>query len=119
MNVMRASLVINSGDQVLDLNSATVNGHHVDVPDTVPGPSSSSTEVGTWQPVGDPTFGDWQKLAGSESTSDWSEVSRTAAVQTNAVPAEGLVQGLHRPDGYANLDGNSRVLENPGVFELK
>jgi hypothetical protein len=167
MNVMRASLVIDSGDQVLDLNSATVNGHHVDVPDTVPGPSSSSTEVGTWQPVGDPTFGDWQKLAGSESTSDWSEVSRKAAVQTNAVPAKIVVEkqrtdttpldeieelssaqgdttGYYRqidgkymynlkaeslqkgsfkvfiaPDGYANLDGNSRVLENPGVFELK
>jgi hypothetical protein len=177
VKVNNASMVLEScwkvGDQKVNIGSATVGIHGVEYSViTNPTATRSLTPVdsiveGDWQQVGDPTFGDWQKVAGSESVGGWTTVSESAPVQTNAIPsrivvikgpndptpidisetlssAQGDTSGWFRqidgkymynlkaetlgagnfnvyiaPDGYTNAQGNAKVLDNPGVFELK
>jgi hypothetical protein len=153
--VLSVYLVVDAGDQELDLHGATVNGSHKDVLDSYTGGHDT---VEAWSP-GQP---DVVTVPGT-----WETISTSAGVQTNAVPAKIVVikspndptpidvseslssaqddtSGYFRqidgkymynlkaetlgkgsfnvyiaPDGYTNAQSDARVLENPGVFELK
>jgi hypothetical protein len=153
--VLSVYLVVDAGDQELDLHGATVNGSHKDVLDSYTGGHDT---VEAWSP-GQP---DVVTVPGT-----WETISTSAGVQTNAVPAkivvikspndptpidvseslssaQGDTSGYFRqidgkymynlkaetlgkgsfnvyiaPDGYTNAQSDARVLENPGVFELK
>jgi hypothetical protein len=153
--VLSVYLVVDAGDQELDLHGATVNGSHKGVLDSYTGGHDT---VEAWSP-GQP---DVVTVPGT-----WETISTSAGVQTNAVPAkivvikspndptpidvseplssaQGDTSGYFRqidgkymynlkaetlgkgsfnvyiaPDGYTNAQSDARVLENPGVFELK
>src|SRR4030095_8975428 len=81
VKVNNASMVLEScwkvGDQKVNIGSATVGIHGVEC-SVITNPTATrsltpveSTVEGDWQQVGDPTFGDWQKVAGSGSEGGW------------------------------------------------
>jgi hypothetical protein len=92
--VLSVYLVVDAGDQELDLHGATVNGSHKGVLDSYTGGHDT---VEAWSP-GQP---DVVTVPGT-----WETISTSAGVQTNAVPAKIVV--IKSPNDPTPIDVASR-----------